>query len=56
MADSRPFEPALFDGLRVIEASVMPAVTSTNTNAPTVMIVEKGAAMIKRRHAAKNGA
>jgi choline dehydrogenase len=36
-----------FDGLRVIEASVMSAVTATNTNAPTIMIAEKGAAMIK---------
>jgi choline dehydrogenase len=33
-------------GLRVIDASVFPNVTSANTNAPTMMVAEKGAAMV----------
>jgi len=33
-------------GLRVIDASVFPAVTSGNTNAPVMMVAEKGAAMV----------
>jgi len=46
-----PLDPELrvrgIRGLRVIDASAMPMMTSANTNAPTIMIAERGAALLR---------